>query len=189
MFRSVAAGCALLLVTAACGSGGTSSESEGVSSPGDTQSPPAETVSPTEDASPTDEASPTEDVSPTEDAASATVAVGDSDLGQILVDGEGMSLYMFDPDEQGESTCYDDCATAWPPLTVKGKPVAGEGVDESLLGTVRRDDGSRQVTYDGWPLYLWVQDKAPGDVTGQGVNDVWWAVAPDGAPIRDKPQG
>lgn len=118
--------------------------------------------------------------------AEATLAVTDSPLGSILVDADGMTLYMYDPDSQGESTCYDDCAGLWPPLVVDGDPVAGEGVEESMLGTVERDDGSTQVTYNDWPLYTWVEDSAAGDTTGQGVDGVWWVIGPDGEPIRDE---
>ena len=127
-----------------------------------------------------------EDVDATDDAGGddTTVAVGSTDLGEVLVDGDGMTLYLFDPDEQGESTCYDDCADAWPPL-IDEDPVAGDGVDEALLGTTERDDGSLQVTYDGWPVYLWASDQEPGDATGQGVQDDWWVIDADGTPIRD----
>lgn len=104
-------------------------------------------------------------------------------LGEVLVDGEGMTLYMFDPDMQGESTCYDECATTWPPLV--GPASAGEGADDSKLGSVARDDGTQQVTYDGWPLYYFARDEAPGDVNGQAVNDVWWVLDADGEPVRD----
>jgi predicted lipoprotein with Yx(FWY)xxD motif len=95
-----------------------------------------------------------------------------------------MTLYLFDPDQQGASTCYDQCAQAWPPLTVTGDPVAGEGVDAALLGVTERTDGTRQVTYNEWPLYLWAKDAQAGDVTGQAVNDVWWVVDPAGEPVR-----
>lgn len=115
----------------------------------------------------------------------ADVAVASTDHGDVLVDGEGMTLYLFEPDEQGESTCYDDCAESWPPLTVEGEPVAGDGADDALLGTTERDDGATQVTYDGWPLYHWAGDEEPGDTNGQGVQDVWWVVGPDGAPVSD----
>ncbi len=114
----------------------------------------------------------------------ATVAIGSTDLGEVLVDGDGMTLYLFDPDDQGESTCYDDCAAAWPPL-IDEDPVAGDGVDAALLNTTERDDGSLQVTYDGWPVYLWASDQEPGDATGQGVQDAWWVVETDGTPVRD----
>jgi predicted lipoprotein with Yx(FWY)xxD motif len=106
------------------------------------------------------------------------VAVATTDLGEILVDGEGMSVYLFTPDEAGESTCYDDCAATWPP--VPGPVSAGEGVDPGLLGTAPRTDGTVQATYAGWPLYLFAGDSAPGDVQGQGLNEVWWVIAPDG---------
>ena len=94
------------------------------------------------------------------------MATAESDLGTILVDGEGLTLYLFMPDAQGPSTCEGDCLAAWPALV--GPATAGEGVDESLLATATRaDDGSEQVTYNGWPLYYFAQDSAPGDVNGQ----------------------
>lgn len=115
-------------------------------------------------------------------AAAATVEVGDTSLGQVLVDGDGRTLYMFDKDTNGgPSTCYDECAAAWPPLLTSGS-AAGEGIDEAKLGTTERDDGTTQVTYAGWPLYYWAQDAAPGDVDGQGVNGVWWVLTADGQP-------
>lgn len=115
----------------------------------------------------------------------ATVQVADSDLGSILVDSEGMTLYLFEADTDGSSTCYDDCATAWPAL-VDDAPVAGDGVDEALLGTTERDDGDVQVTYDGQPLYYFASDEAAGDTNGQGVGDVWYVVDPAGAAITEK---
>ena len=122
----------------------------------------------------------------------ATVEVSEStDFGTILVDGEGMSLYVFMADTQndGTSTCGDDdgCAAEWPPLVSDGDPVAGEGVDEALLGTLTRDDGSTQVTYNGWPLYLFVEDTAPGDTNGQGLEEfggLWFLVSPAGEAIE-----
>lgn len=112
----------------------------------------------------------------------ATVMVADTDLGQILVDGEGRTLYLFTPDEQGPSVCTDDCLANWPSLT--GPATAGEGVDESLLGTAPRpDDGTEQVTYNGWPLYYFAADPNPGDINGQGVGDVWFVVTPEGEAV------
>ncbi len=117
--------------------------------------------------------------------AAGTVAIATTDLGDVLVGAGGMTLYMYDPDKQGDSTCYNRCATSWPPLLVDGDPVAGAGVDATLLGTTERTDGTTQVTYDGWPLYYWAQDAAAGDVTGQAVNGVWWVLKASGEPIRD----
>ena len=115
-------------------------------------------------------------------AGDVTVATAENELGTILVDGDGVTLYMFAPDAQGPSQCEDDCLAAWPSLT--GPATAGEGVDEALLGTAARpDDGTEQVTYNGWPLYYFAQDSAPGDVNGQGSNDVWYVVDPTGTPI------
>jgi predicted lipoprotein with Yx(FWY)xxD motif len=122
----------------------------------------------------------------------ATVNVSESaDFGPILVDGEGMSLYVFLADTQngGTSTCGDDdgCATEWPPLTTDGDPVAGDGVDQTLLGTITRDDGTLQVTYNGWPLYLFHEDAAPGDTNGQGLDEfggLWFLVSPAGEAIQ-----
>jgi predicted lipoprotein with Yx(FWY)xxD motif len=121
---------------------------------------------------------------------SATVNVSETaDFGPILVDGEGYSLYVFMNDTQnsGASTCTDACATEWPPLVTDGPPAAGEGVDEFLLSTLPRDDGSTQVTYNGWPLYLFADDTAPGDTLGQGLDDsggLWFLISPDGEPIQ-----
>jgi predicted lipoprotein with Yx(FWY)xxD motif len=115
-------------------------------------------------------------------AGEATVMVADTDLGEILVDGEGRTLYLFTPDEQGPSVCMDDCLANWPSLT--GPATAGEGVDESLLGTATRtDDGTEQVTYNGWPLYYFAADPNPGDINGQGVGDVWFVVDPAGEAV------
>lgn len=114
-------------------------------------------------------------------AATATVTVAATDLGDILVDGSGNVLYMFMPDEQGASVCYDECANNWPPLV--GEVGAGDGIDGSLLGSVARDDGSEQVTYNGWPLYYFAADAEPGDTNGQGINDVWFVLSATGEAI------
>lgn len=113
----------------------------------------------------------------------ATVQARSTDeYGDILADAEGMSLYLFDQDEGGESTCYDDCAQNWPPLTMDGDPTATAAVTVDL-GTTEHDDDSTQVTAAGWPLYYFSGDGEPGDTNGQGVDDVWWLLAPDGARV------
>jgi predicted lipoprotein with Yx(FWY)xxD motif len=115
----------------------------------------------------------------------AHVVVSSSELGDILVDDEGMTLYLFTEDSDGQSVCEDACATAWPPLLVDEPPVAGEGADGALLDTIERSDGSTQASYAGWPLYTWAQDQQPGDVTGQGVQGAWFVISPEGEPITD----
>lgn len=101
------------------------------------------------------------------------------ELGDFLVGPEGLTLYRFNFDEPGVSNCYDDCAIAWPPLLVEdGQIPTGNAGVVGQLGTTERDDGTIQVTYQGMPLYYWVDDAAPGDTTGQGVNDVWFVVHP-----------
>ena len=108
------------------------------------------------------------------------VATAQGAPGTFLTDATGMSLYLFTNDTPGVSNCTGDCLAAWPALLTDGAPVAGDGVDGSLLGTTTRDDGSVQVTYDGWPLYYFAGDAAPGEIAGQGVNDVWFVVSPAG---------
>lgn len=112
-----------------------------------------------------------------------TVALADSTLGEILVDGEGRTLYLFDRDTPGTSTCTDQCLANWPPLEAPDELIAGDGVDESMLGTITRDDGTKQVTYHGLPLYYFAADSEPGDTNGQAVNDAWWVIGPDGEAI------
>jgi len=114
-----------------------------------------------------------------QDEMASTVALGGTDeLGPFLTDGAGMTLYVFAHDEPGMSNCSGDCAAAWPPLTVEEgeNPSAGPGV-AGVLGVIAREDGLRQVTFNGWPLYYWKDDMAAGDTTGQGVNDVWWVAS------------
>src|SRR5690349_5645959 len=102
--------------------------------------------------------------------AGAVVKVASSPLGRILVDSKGVTLYDFPPDSGKTSVCYGACAALWPPLTTDGRPVAGPGIDKSLLGTTKRKDGKVEVTYAGHPLYYFVSDRRPGQTTGQGVN-------------------
>jgi len=103
----------------------------------------------------------------------------------VLVGATGRALYSFDPDTKGgQSVCYGSCAAAWPPLTVSGTPALGSGLDDSLVGTVTRKDGTKQVTYNGWPLYYFAFDKRAGDTAGQGDEQVWWLMTPSGSQIR-----
>lgn len=129
----------------------------------------------------------TDDETSSESVGDATLMLTEGALGEYLVGSNGMTLYMFEKDTDGKSACYDQCATAWPPLTVTGDPVAGDGVDASLLSTVARDDGSMQVVYGEYPLYYFFKDEAPGDTNGQGSTGAgapWWVVGADGVPIE-----
>jgi predicted lipoprotein with Yx(FWY)xxD motif len=126
--------------------------------------------------------------SPSLAAAGTTIAVAtNSKLGQILVDGKGMTVYLFVADHATASTCYTSCAQVWPPVLTNGAPVAGTGATASLLGTTKRTDGKTEVTYNGHPLYYFVTDKKPGDTTGQGVTgfgEIWYVMSPAGAAIH-----
>jgi predicted lipoprotein with Yx(FWY)xxD motif len=159
----------------------TACSDDGSSVAGATSTPP--TTEPAE--SPT--ASPSEpSETPSSSGRETEVESEDSSLGVILTDGKGNTLYAFDPDAQGAPTCYDDCAAAWPPFIAKGELKAGgnsDDLDAGLLDTVERDDGGSQVTYNGWPLYFFSGDEAPGDTNGQGSGDVWHVISPDGDPI------
>ena len=114
-------------------------------------------------------------------AQSIGLSVADTDAGPSLVGPNGMTLYVFTQDTDGTSTCTDECAAAWPPLTVQaGAEVeSGDGVTGELA-IVDREDGDSQVTYDDMPLYYYRGDSEPGDATGEGVNDVWFIASPDG---------
>jgi predicted lipoprotein with Yx(FWY)xxD motif len=101
--------------------------------------------------------------------AAASVGLASTPLGRIVVDGNGRTLYLFEKDKNRRSACYGQCATYWPPLLTHGKPVAHTGARQALLGTTRRANGSRQVTYAGHPLYRYVQDQEPGQTTGEGL--------------------
>ena len=115
-----------------------------------------------------------------------TVVTAETDAGTSLVGTDGMTLYIFTNDTDGTSTCYEDCAAAWPPFEVDAGATleAGDGVTGEL-GTTERDDGTTQVTYEGMPLYYYASDSAAGDATGEGVGDVWFIAAPEGAGSPD----
>ncbi len=103
----------------------------------------------------------------------APAKVADTSKGKALVDAKGMTLYTFDRDTAGKSACNGQCAQNWPPLMAAAN--ASASGDWSV---VTRDDGSKQWAYKGKPLYLWVKDTKPGEVTGDGVNNVWHVAMP-----------
>jgi predicted lipoprotein with Yx(FWY)xxD motif len=119
-------------------------------------------------------------------ATQGTVAVASTNLGEVLVDAKGRTLYVFTKDKGDQSVCSGKCTAAWPALTVTGAATPGAGVQASLLSTSKQANGSTQVTYGGKPLYYFAGDKAPGDTKGQGLNDVWWVVRGDGSLVQTK---
>ena len=123
-------------------------------------------------------------------ARSATVRVGSSSLGKILVDSHRRTLYLFKKDSGKKSECFGMCASFWPPLRVTGKPTVGTGLKASKVGTIKRSDGKRQVTYNGHPLYRFAKDTQPGDTNGQGLTAFgarWFVLSPAGRQITRQP--
>ncbi len=114
-----------------------------------------------------------------------TLQTADSDLGTILVDGDGRTVYMFTRDSPGRSVCEGECLDFWPP--VEGDLAAGDGVDADLLGTTEATDGTVMATYGDWPLYYYAQDGV-GDTTGQGVDKEWYVLNPAGEPVMRAPE-
>jgi predicted lipoprotein with Yx(FWY)xxD motif len=153
------------------------------------------TEEPTQAASP--EPAPTEAAAPSaapqapSKGHTATISFADSGaLGVILVDHNGMPLYMYKGDRQNsdKSACDTVCAQTWPPLISTEAPLGGEGVDASLLGSIKRPSGLLQVTYNGWPLYRHMPDSllvgpSRGQASGQGSDNKWFAIGQDGSPV------
>jgi predicted lipoprotein with Yx(FWY)xxD motif len=110
----------------------------------------------------------------------ASLAVRRTKLGRILTDQRGRTLYLFEKDTHGRSTCFGACARVWPPALVRGRPRAGEGVVASKLTTTRRGSSKRQLVYAGHPLYRMNADVRPGQTQGEGFLATWWLVSPSG---------
>jgi predicted lipoprotein with Yx(FWY)xxD motif len=111
-----------------------------------------------------------------------SVKLASTKLGKVLVDAKGRALYLFEADK-GSSACDGACATVWPPLTTTGEPTAGPGLATSKLGTTKRSDGATEVTYNGHPLYTYAGDSAPGETSGQGLDDFgaeWYTLSARG---------
>ena len=126
----------------------------------------------------------TEDSGGSADSTGITsLTTAESDLGTIVVDDKGMTVYVFDNDTQGsgQSSCGGQCLANWPPVTADQAPTL-DGVTGDV-DTITATDGSTQVTLDGWPLYYFAGDSAAGDTNGQAVSDIWWVVGADGKKI------
>jgi len=119
-------------------------------------------------------------------AHSATVTTARTGLGRIVADAHGRTLYLFEKDTTGKSACSGTCAVYWPPLLTGGRAVAVKGAKQSLLGSIRRTDGTHQVTYAGHPLYLFSGDTKSGETNGEGLSDFgasWYALKASGTKI------
>ena len=171
-----------LLAIAGCGGGGSSSSS----STAESAPPKTETTTETK---PTSESKPAAKPPAKPKVAVAVVKVTNTpDLGKVIVDSKGMTLYDFHKDKGTTSACYGECAVAWPPLLTSGEPKAQGGAEQSLLGTTKRKDGTVQVTYNGHPVYGFVEDKKPGETNGNdfdGFGAQWYALEPNGEEPED----
>jgi predicted lipoprotein with Yx(FWY)xxD motif len=171
MNKQLSVGLAVLALAAsltACGGGSGTSPT--------TAAPATTTASPATSAS---------ESATSSDSATVDLKTASSSAGNIVVDGKGMSVYYFTKDvkDSGKSNCTGDCLVKWPPVITTNDTPKVEGVT-GKVGTITTADGKKQVTVDGMPVYLWQKDKAPGDVTGQGVGNVWYLVAPDGTMLQ-----
>ena len=118
-----------------------------------------------------------------------TIGVAGTDLGKVLVDSTGRTIYLFEKDSGSKSACHGDCLVDWPPVRTAGKPTVGSGLSASKVGTTPTDGGDPQVTYNGHPLYLFQGDKNPGDTSGQGLSAFgasWFTLSRAGDAITGK---
>lgn len=104
-------------------------------------------------------------------------------VGNYLTDAKGMTLYWFKKDSPGKSACMGPCVEKWP-IYFRETVKAGEGIKDEDFGTITREDGKKQSTFRGYPLYYWAGDKAKGDTSGQGVKDVWYVIDPSNFPPK-----
>jgi predicted lipoprotein with Yx(FWY)xxD motif len=151
----------IALVAAGCGGGSGGDDSAAASAPPKTTSGQAATVS----------------------------AASEGNLGTILVDSQGRTLYLFQKDTDTKSACFGACASIWPPVRDSGKPTVGSGVNAALVGTTSRSDGMPQVTYNGHPLYLFSGDEKAGDTEGQALTDFgasWYALNSGGNQVTQQ---
>ena len=166
---------ALAVLLTACGGGSQTTPTTAPTTAEGSTSAPAETSAPASSPVP---------------AGAAELKTASSGAGQIVVDAKGMSIYFFTKDvkDSGTSACTGACITAWPPVLTESDSPAVEGVT-GTVGTIATPEGKKQVTVNGLPVYYYVQDKAAGDITGQGVNDVWYLVSPAGEMVKTAASG
>jgi predicted lipoprotein with Yx(FWY)xxD motif len=169
-----------LLVIAACGTDGEEGTSE--TTVAGTDAPTTTAAAATTTAAAEETTTSAGEEATTTAAMAEGIHTSDTDLGSILVDAEGFTLYIFTNDTEGTSNCNEGCIENWP--AVPGDATVGGDLDASLFTTITRADGSEQLAVNGMPLYRYVPDAAPGDVNGQGVGGVWFVVDADGNMIE-----
>jgi predicted lipoprotein with Yx(FWY)xxD motif len=154
----------------------------GCAGSGGTATSPTTAAAPTSAAGSASTSGPASSSAPA--AAAADLKVADSKAGQIVVDGKGMSVYYYTKDvkDSGTSACTGGCLEAWPPVLAASDTPTVDGVT-GTVGTITTPDGKKQLTVNGMPVYYYAEDKAAGDITGQGVGGVWYLVAPSGEMI------
>jgi predicted lipoprotein with Yx(FWY)xxD motif len=166
-------------IAAACSSSGSATTAPSVAAPTTSASAEPSSAAPSS-------AAPSESASSS--ATGVSLALADSKFGKIIVDGNGNTLYIFTPDEDagGKPTCKDQCAANWPALKADAATsvTAGAGLDASKISVVAAVEGGNQVKYGEYPLYFFANDKAAGDVNGQGILSKWYVVGADGEPIK-----
>jgi predicted lipoprotein with Yx(FWY)xxD motif len=165
------------LAIAGCGGGGGSNSSSGSTT---TESAPA--------ASTTQKAKKTKEPTESKGKPAVIKVMNTADLGKVIVDAEGMTMYDFHKDKGTTSACYGACAQGWPPLLTQGMPTAAGGAKAALIGVTKRKDGTEQVTYGGHPLYGFVEDQRPGETNGndfKGFGAQWYALMPNGEEPAD----
>ena len=177
---------ALVFALAACSGDGDTQEGAGAGATTATQTTTATDESPaTEDAA-ASARRPEGEEGLRVPAQRAQIVADTSDFGRVLFDANGQAIYVFEIDGPDTSSCTnDECVKAWPPVLTQEQPTAGAGVDAGLLGTIRRDDGTLQVTYNERPLYFY-EHEGPGEIKCHNVNlhgGLWWIVTPSGDPV------
>lgn len=163
--RMAGLGVLAALVLAACSSGSGGSAQQ----PAEQQQPPPQ---------------PAYTTTPPAQPGAGGFKIANSQFGAILTDARGRTIYGLANDAQGKSTCYQQCAQAWPPVIAQSPPQGGQGLNPALLTAVPRQDGSMQVMYGKWPLYYFSGDQAAGQTNGQGSKGVWYVVAATGKLVK-----
>jgi predicted lipoprotein with Yx(FWY)xxD motif len=176
---------AVALAVAGCGGDGSSTSESSNASANET----ASSGSSSRYGGESESKSASSEAAPGAESGAGVVSLGNAkELGLVLVDSNGMTLYDFHKDKGTTSSCYGPCAEGWPPMLTEGEPTVGNGASAAKLGTTERKDGTMQVTYAGHPLYTFVEDKKPGEANGNDVSAFgaqWYALKGSGEEAGD----